>query len=168
MPTIPPKESKTPATQTIRDKSLTGVIYSKTGIRIGLDSVANDNEARMLIAVLLALVAKSDGGNSLDESLRMVELLHMRLQLKSGQALNLITPAPDGLATHANIDEILVSADDSLSLAQREDLMLMVLSVISADNRKDAEEMKLLAARIEGLEIPDKMMNNIYERYFDD
>ncbi len=80
----------------------------------------------------------------------------------------MITRASDELATHTSLDEILVSVNDNLALAQKEDLMLMVLSVISADNQKDAEEMKLLAALIEGLKIPDKIMNKVYEQYFKD
>jgi uncharacterized tellurite resistance protein B-like protein len=157
-----------PATRIIPDMSLVDLIYSKTGISIGLDSVAADIEAQTLIASLLALVAKSDGGISPDESLRMVQLLRSRFQLREGEALNMITRASDELATHTSLDEILISVNDNLALAQKEDLMLMVLSVISADNQKDAEEMKLLAALIEGLKIPDKIMNKVYEQYFED
>ncbi len=147
--------------------SLVDLIYSKTGISIGLDGIAGDIEAQTLIASLLALVAKSDGGISPDETLRMVRLLRSRFQLMPGEALNMITRAADELAAHTNLDEILVSANDSLTLAQKEDLMLMVLSVISADNQKEAGEMKLLAALIEGLKMPDKIMNKVYERYFE-
>ena len=50
--------------------------------------------------------------------------------------------------------------------ADQESQMLMVLNVISADNRKDAAEIRLLAALIEGLDIPDKTMSVVYERYF--
>jgi uncharacterized tellurite resistance protein B-like protein len=131
--------------------SLADLIYSKTGISIGPESIAGDSEAQTLIASLLALVAKSDGGISPDENLRMVRLLRSRFQLKPGEALNMITRASEELAT---------------PLAQKEDLMLMVLSVISADNQKDAGEMKLLAALIEGLKMPDNVMNNVYGRYF--
>jgi len=146
--------------------SLVDLIYSKTGISIGPESIAGDIEAQTLIASLLALVAKSDGGISPDETLRMVRLLRSRFQLKPGEALNMITRASDELAAHTNIDEILVSVNNSLTLTQKEDLMLMVLSVISADNQKDAGEMKLLAALIEGLKMPDNIMNNVYGRYF--
>ena len=59
----------------------------------------------------------------------------------------------------AELDGIMVTVNDNLAPAQKEDLMLMVLSVISADNQKDAAEMNLLAALIEGLKIPDKVMN---------
>ena len=78
----------------------------------------------------------------------------------------MITRAADELAAHTGLDEILVSVNDSLTLAQKEDLMLMVLSVISADNQKDAGEIKLLAALIEGFKMPDNVMNNVYGRYF--
>ena len=148
--------------------SLADLIYSKTGIRIGLDSVTVDHEAQTLIASLLTLVARSDGGISPDESLRMVELLRNRFKLRPGEALNMITRAADELAAHTNLDEILVAVNDNLALAQKEDLMLMVLSIISADNQKDAAEMKLLVALIEGLKMPDKVMNRVYERYFAD
>lgn len=79
----------------------------------------------------------------------------------------MITRVSDELATHRSLDEILVSVNDHLTLAQKEDLMLMVLSVISADNQKDAGEMTLLAALIEGLNIPDKIMNKVYKQYFE-
>lgn len=148
--------------------SLTDLIYSRTGIRIGLESVSGGIEAQTLITSLLAMVAKSDGGISPDESLRMVELLRNRFQLRPGEALNLIARASDEFAAESNLDEILISVNDTLTLAQKEDLMLMVLSVISADNQKDAGEMNLLAALIEGLKMPDKAMKKVYERYFKD
>lgn len=157
-----------PATRIIPDMSLVDLIYEKTGISIGLESVAADIEAQDLIASLLTLVAKSDGGISPDESLRMVQLLRSRFQLRAGEALDMITRASDELATHQSLDEILVSVNENLALAQKEDLMLMVLKVISADNEKDAGEMKLLAALIEGLKIPDNIMNKVYEQYFED
>jgi uncharacterized tellurite resistance protein B-like protein len=147
--------------------SLTDLIYSTTGIRIGSDSTASDSETQVMIASLLALVAKSDGGVSPDESLRMVELLRGRFQLKPGEALNLITRASDELAGHSDLDNIFIAVDEKLSLAQKEDLILMVLNVISADNQKDAGEMKLLAALIEGLKIPDTVMDKAYKRYFE-
>jgi len=148
--------------------SLLDLIYSKTGISIGRDSATSDIEEQTLIASLLALVAKSDGGISPDESLRMVQLLRSRFRLRAGEALNMINRATDELATHQSLDEILVSVNENLALAQKKDLMLMVLKIISADNQKDAGEMTLLAALIEGLNIPDNIMNKVYEQYFED
>ena len=114
MHTTAAKAREIPATRIIPDMSLVDLIYSKTGISIGLDSVAADFEAQTLIASLLTLVANSDGGISPDESLRMVQLLRSRFQLREGEALNMITRASDELATHTSLDEILISVNDNL------------------------------------------------------
>jgi len=142
-------------------------IHSKTGFRIGAEDSGTEPVSQLLMTALLVLVAKSDGGISTDESLRMVELLRSRFGINPGEALNLINRASDELSHHAELDGFIEAANDELSLAQKEVLMLMVLNVISADNQKDAGEMRLLAALLEGLEIPDKTMNEVYDRYFD-
>ena len=146
--------------------ALLDFIYEITGIRISVDDSGADPDSQLLITALLVLVAKSDGGISPDESLRMVTLLRSRFAIKPGEALNLIGRASDELAHHAELDGILQKASARLSLAQKEDLMLMVLKVISADSQKDAAEMTLLAAMMEGLGVSDKIMNKVYERYF--
>ncbi len=155
------------ATQSIPDMSLVDLIFKKTGVRIATNSLSGDYEAQTLIASLLTLVARSDGGISPDENLRIVELLRNRFGLRSGEALDMVTRAADELASHDELDEILDSVNEALTRAQKEDLMLMVLSVIAADNQKDAAEMKLLVAQIDGLKLPDQFMQKVYERYFD-
>jgi len=146
--------------------ALLDFIYEKTGIRISVDDPGEDPDSQLLITALLVLVAKSDGGISPDESLRMVALLRGRFGLKPGEALNLISRASDELAHHTELDGILEKASERLSLVQKEDLMLMVLKVISADSQKDAAEMKLLATMMQGLEVSEKIMSRVYERYF--
>ncbi len=145
---------------------LTDLIYAKTGFTIDLPSLAGDLDAQTLVASLIALVAKSDGGISLDETARMVEMLRQRFPLDRGEALSLITRAADELSEDSHLDEILADVNDKLALPHKEELMLMVLHVISADNEKDAGEMKLLAALIDGLKIPDNIMERVYTQYF--
>ena len=147
--------------------SLLDLIFAKTGVRIGIDGAAGDYEAQTLIASLLTLVATSDGGISPDEYARIVELLRNRFGLGSGEALDMVARATDELAGHDKLDEILDSVNEALTRTQKEDLMLMVLSVIAADNEKDAGEMKLLVTLIDGLRLPDQFMHKVYERYFD-
>jgi len=148
--------------------ALSDFVYARTGIRINVDSAGADQDSQLLVTTLLVLVANSDGGISPDESIRMVEMLRSRFGIKPGEALDLINRASDELAHHTELEDILKTAAGELSLAHTEDLMLMVLHVISADNRKDAAEMKLLAALIEGLGVSDKTMGRAYERYFAD
>ncbi len=145
---------------------LTDLIYAKTGFTIDLPSLASDLDAQTLVASLITLVAKSDGGISLDETARMVEMLRQRFPLDRGEALSLVTRASDELSADSHLDEILAEVNDKLALPHKEELMLMVLHVISADNEKDAGEMKLLAALIDGLKIPDNVMDRVYARYF--
>jgi uncharacterized tellurite resistance protein B-like protein len=83
----------------------------------------------------------------------------------------MITRAADeikGVADKADLDELLSSVNDDLALPHKEELLLMLLHVISADNEKDVAEMKFLAAVVDGLKIPGKIMDKVYARYFED
>lgn len=144
----------------------TDIIYAKTGIAFDLPSLASNIDARPMVATLMAIVAKCDGGISPDETARMVELLRSRFQLQPNEALSLITRAVDELARDTHLDELMADIDHELPLAHKEDVMLMVLHVIAADNVKDAREMKLLSALIDGLGIPEEIMEVAYARYF--
>lgn len=148
--------------------SLKDLIYSKTGISIDLDSLASDPDGQTLITSLLVLVAKSDGGISPDEMTRMVELLRGRFELRPGEALNMVARVADEAAQTADLDELLSAVNDELALAHKEELLLMLLHVISADNEKDVAEMNFLAAVVDGLQVPDKIMEKVYGRYFEE
>jgi uncharacterized tellurite resistance protein B-like protein len=124
-------------------------------------------EAQKLIASLLALVARSDGGISPDENSRIVNLLCKRFGLTLDEALDLVARAADELPSHDQLDEVVGSVNKALTRTQKEDLMYMVLCVIAADEQKDTEEMKLLAKLVEGLRLPDQFMQKIYEKNFD-
>jgi uncharacterized tellurite resistance protein B-like protein len=145
---------------------ITDFIYAKTGITFDLPSLASNIDTRSMVATLMAIVAKCDDGISPDETARMVELLRSRFQLKPNEALSLITRAVDELARDTHLDEIMADIDNELPLAHKEDVILMVLHVIAADNVKDAREMKLLSTLIDGLGIPEEVMDDAYARYF--
>ena len=147
---------------------LTDLIYARTGIAFDLPRIASDVDAQALVASLITLVAKSDGGISPDEIVRMVEMLRQRFPLEPAEALSLITRTAEELSADSHLDEILREVNDTLTLPDKEELMLMVLNVIAADNQKDAEEMKLLEALIDGLKIPNKVMQDVYARYFEE
>jgi uncharacterized tellurite resistance protein B-like protein len=147
---------------------LKDLIYAKTGIAIDLGSLVGDPNGQTLIASLMALVAKSDGGVSPEEMTRMVELLRNRFGLQPGEALNMITRAIDEVSDTINLDELLRSVNDDLGLQYKEELLLMLLHVIAADDQKDIAEMKFLSVVVEGLRIPEKIMANVYARYFNE
>lgn len=146
---------------------LLDLIIEKTGIRIASDRIASDYETQILIASLLALVARSDGGISSDENLRMVNLLCKRFGLRPDEASDLVSRAVDELPNSDHLDEVVDSVNEALTRSQKEELIFMVLCVIAADDQKDAAEMKLLAKLVDELQLPDQFMQKIYERDFD-
>jgi len=97
-----------------------------------------------------------------------VELMRERFRLKPGEALNMVMRVADEVAEGTSLDELLDSVNDELTLPHKEELLLMLLQVISADNEKDVAEMKFLAAVVDGLQIPEKIMEKVYGRYFDE
>lgn len=145
---------------------LKNLIYGKTGINLDFAGLAGDREGQFLVASLMALVAKSDGGISPDEMSRMVGLLCGRFQLRPGDALNMITTAADEVAESTSLDELLKSVNEDIALHDKEELVLMLLHVISADDQKDAGEMQFLGEVIDGLQMPENIMANVYSRYF--
>ena len=116
---------------------------------------------------LLALVARSDGGISPDENMRMVNLLSERFGLRPDEALDLVARAQEELPSHDSLDEVVDSVTEVLTRTQKEDLMFMVLCVIAADGQKDAAEMKLLTKLVDRFRLPDAVMQTMYERNFD-
>lgn len=155
------------AADIIPNMSLLDLIIEKIGIRTASDSVAEDPEAQILIASLLALVAKSDGGILPDENMRMMNLLSKRFNLSSTEASDLITRTMNDLPSHDQLDEIVNSVNEELSNTQKEDLMFMVLCVIAADDKKDPGEMKMLNKLIDTFRLPDATMQKMYEGSFD-
>ena len=147
--------------------SLLDLIIEKTGVGTASDSVADDSDAQLLIASLLALVATSDGGISHDENMRMVNLLSKRFGLSGGEASDLVARAVENHPSHDQLDEVVASVNEELTRSQKEDLMFMVLCVIAADNQKDAGEMELLHKLVDTFRLPDATMQKMYEGNFD-
>lgn len=147
--------------------SLLDFIIEKTGVGIASEQVASDYEAQKLIASLLALVARSDGGISPDENSRIVNLLSKRFGFGLGEASDLVAHAAKELPGQGQLDDVVTAANEMLTRTQKEDLIFMVMCVIAADDQKDPEEMKLLAKLIDVFRMPDQFMQKIYERDFD-
>lgn len=141
-----------------------GKITSLSGRRTRLP---DDPLSQALVAAIMVVVARSDGGISPDENLRMVQLLQERFGLSSVDALKLITRVTDTVAQDTDLDQLIATVNRDLSLAAKEELILMILSVIVADKEKDAGEMQVLTTLISDLDIPDDVMHRVYAHYFE-
>ena len=128
---------------------------------------AESADGRAAIVCILAVCANSDGGISPEENLRMVQLLRRRFSLQPGEALELVTRFADQRGDDAEFQRLLGVVRDEFSQSDKEDLLLMVISVIAADREKSAAEMQWLDSLVEALGVPDESLEAAYARYFD-
>lgn len=146
---------------------LRDIIMRLAGLSESRRQLLDDIASPDLVAAVLVVCAKSDGGISPEENLRMVRLLRERYGLQPGEALELVTRLADTGSNVIDMDAIVDSVNQEFSNAEKEELILMVLKVIAADQQKDAGEMKLLETLVESLRISDKALERAYGRYFE-
>jgi len=125
-------------------------------------------DAKYLVAVLLVYVAKGDGNISENETKQMLDLLGDYFDLPSASSLELLTRAVADIAENPDLDNLLKDLSVILSLAEKEEIALMMLKVVAADGRKDAEEMDKLSTAAQIIDIPADVMHRAYDRYFEE
>jgi uncharacterized tellurite resistance protein B-like protein len=142
------------------------VIREKAGWSDAGGLLPRGREAEETVAALMVLVAASDGGISPEENLRMVQLLQQRLGLSSVDALDLVTDIAGRVDPDTDAKRLTGELNRELSPKAKQQLMLMILEVIAADDEKDAGELRLLNELVDGLGITGESMDEVYERYF--
>ena len=123
-------------------------------------------DAKYLVAVLLVFVAKGDGNISESETELMLGLLRDYFDLPSARTLELLTRAITDIAENPDLENLLKELSVILSLAEKEEIALMMLKVVAADGRKDAEELEKLSIAAQIIDIPAEVMHCAYDRYF--
>jgi uncharacterized tellurite resistance protein B-like protein len=125
-------------------------------------------DSKFLVAALLVSVAKGDGHISEMETDKMLQLVGEHFHLRSSESLELLTRAMSNLAENPDLTSLLVELSTVLTSADKEDVAVMLLKVVAADGRQDAEEMEMLSKAAEIIEISPESMHNAFDRYFDD
>ena len=125
-------------------------------------------DSKFLVAALLVSVAKGDGNISEMETDKMLQLVGEHFHLKSSESLELLTRAMSNLAENPDLTSLLVELSTVLTSADKEAVAVMLLKVVAADGRKDAEEMEMLSKAAEIIAISPESMHNAFDRYFDD
>ncbi|RLA28959.1 MAG: hypothetical protein DRQ63_02195 [Gammaproteobacteria bacterium] len=135
---------------------------------IETQNVTEVYDAKYLVAVLLVFVAKGDGNISGSETEQMLGLLSDHFELPSANALELLTRAMNDIAENPDLENLLKELSVILNLAEKEEIALMMLKVVAADGRKDAEEMDKLSTAAQIIDIPADVMHCAYDRYFEE
>ena len=125
-------------------------------------------DAKYLVAVALVFVAKGDGNISGPESGEMVELISNHFDIRRSQSLELLTIAIEDLAVNPGLKDLINELSNLLNDAEKEEIALMMLKVVAADGRKDAEEMSQLRRAAEVIEIPAETLHRAFDRYFEE
>lgn len=125
-------------------------------------------DSQFLVAALLVFVAKGDGNISDVETAKMLQLVGDHFHLKSSESLELLTDAMEKLAENPDLGSILKELSTTLTSADKEDVAVMLLKVVSADGRQDAEEMEMLSIAAELMDILPESMHRAFDRYFEE
>ena len=143
------------------------LVYSVTGIDLSSADAIVDLNAQIAVASLMVVAANSDGSIDSKETVKMVEALCSRFSMTSTVALDLITRAIDDQLVQNDPSKLFDELNQRLQLKQKEELVLMLLEVISADGEKDASELGVLDRTVSALQISEKQLSKIYQRYFE-
>jgi uncharacterized tellurite resistance protein B-like protein len=125
-------------------------------------------DAKYLVAALLVYVAKGDGNISGPETAQMIDLVSEHFGLQSSESLELLTNAMEDLAENPDFENLLRELSKLLNLAEKEEMALMMLKVVAANGRKDAEEMEKLRSAADIIGIPPEVLHRAYDRYFEE
>ena len=126
------------------------------------------SDTKYLVAVVLVYVAKGDGEISDKETAEMIELLNDHFGQASSESLSLLTDAIVDLEENEEYAAVLQGLAKKTSVAEKEEIALMMLKVAAANGRKDAEEMEKLRVAAEVIEIPPDTLHRAYDRYFEE
>ena len=125
-------------------------------------------DSRFLVAALLVSVAKGDGRISASETEKMLQLVSEHFHVRSAESLEVLTQAMTQLAENPDLSSILRKLSSAMSAQEKEDVAVMMLKVVAADGRKDAEEMEAFSEAAEILGVSPESMHKAFDRYFED
>lgn len=123
-------------------------------------------DAKYLVSALLVFVAKGDGNISGQETAEMLQLVNDHFGLQSSESLELLTNAMEDIAENPDFESLLKDMSELIDVAEKEEVALMMLKVVAAGGRKDAEELDKLRIAADIIEIPAETMHRAYDRYF--
>lgn len=123
-------------------------------------------DSQFLVAVLLVYVAKADGEINQVESNRMLELISEHFSLRSAESLDLLHRAMTDIASNPDLDSLLSQLGTMLSESDREDVALLMVKVLAADGKADADEMERMRDAGSLVGISAAAMHRAYNRYF--
>lgn len=132
------------------------------------ESATEVYDAKYLVAALLVYVAKGDGNISDEETAQMLSLVGSHFNLASSDSLEILRRAIRDIAENPDLKSLLTRLSAILNEQEKEDIALMMLKVVAADGRRDADEMENVRIAADVIGIPKDVMHRAYDRYFEE
>lgn len=132
-------------------------------VKSGGDSETYD--CQFLVAALLVSIAKADGTISADETAQMLQLINEHFRLRNAEALELLRRAMTDIAEDPDLDKLLKDLGAKLTDNDRSDVALMMVKVLSANGKADAEEMAGLRHAAGLIGIGPEGLQAAFDRY---
>ena len=143
-------------------------LFEDDALVIEIRGSQETHDAKYLVAALLVFVAKGDGNISGPETAKMIELVNEHFGLPSSASLELLTNAMEDIAENPDFEDLLRKLSPLLSLQEKEEACLMMLKVVAANGRKDAEEMGQLRYAADLIGTPPEALHRAFDRYFEE
>lgn len=145
------------------------IIYSRlvgTTLVIETSDGERTYDSKFLVAALLIFVARGSGRIEPEESAQMIELIEKYFHLQGAESLELITYAMSELAEQPMLESLLGDLGKTLTEGDKEDIALMGLKVMAANDRKDFSEMEQFQRAMDGIGIAPETVHRAFDRYF--
>ena len=143
-------------------------LYATFGITMNPVTPSDDANGQALMASILLLAAQSDGSISPTESTELQRLINDKFANSDEEFIRVAADSSQRIPEFASTSELIEMANRVLPLPQKEELLVMVLQIIAADEQKEPGELELLDKLVDGLEITGPVMDRVYSRYFKD
>lgn len=123
-------------------------------------------DSQFLVAIILLYIARGSGQIEAEESAKIIDLIVEKFQMKSSDALELITRAMAVRAEKPELRPLLVDLARALPDSEKEDIALMALKVVAADGHRHFEEMEQFGRAVETVGISAEIVHLAFDRFF--
>lgn len=123
-------------------------------------------DSQFLVAIILLYIARGSGQIEAEESAKIIDLIVEKFQMKSSDALELITRAMAVRAQKPELRPLLVDLARALPDSEKEDIALMALKVVAADGHRHFEEMEQFGRAVETVGISAEIVHLAFDRFF--
>ena len=123
-------------------------------------------DSQFLVAIILMYIARGSGQIEPEESAKIIEMMVEKFEIRSSDALELITRAMTVRAQKPELRPLLIDLARTLPDSEKEDIALMALKVVDADGHRHFEEMEQFSRAVELVGISAEIVHLAFDRFF--